>query len=90
MHALRWLAAEAFSDAVRRRIVPVICVIALLSLLFVDSCTGCAPSVRGADGELVDLPELAGLSGMLMFGTLSLWIAVLAGVLASPQPKVDH
>ncbi len=92
MHALRWLAAEAFSDAVRRRIVPVICVIALLSLLFVDSCTGCAPSVRSADGEVLDLPELAGFSGMLMFGTLSLWIAILAGVLASDhlaEPLAD-
>ncbi|MBW2270343.1 MAG: hypothetical protein JRH16_17395 [Deltaproteobacteria bacterium] len=89
---MRWLAAEAFSDAMRRRIVPVICAVALLSLLVVDSCTGCAPSVRGANGEVVDLPQLAGFSGMLMLGTLSLWIAILAGVLASDhlaEPLAD-
>jgi ABC-type Na+ efflux pump permease subunit len=77
---------------VRRRIVPVICGIALLSLVFVDSCTGCAPDVRGPDGEIVALPQLAGYSGMLMLGMLSLWIAVLAGVLASDhlaEPLAD-
>ena len=92
MHALRWLAVEAFSDALRRRIVPVICVIALLSLLVVDSCTGCAPTIRGGDGEILDLPGLAGFSGMLMVGTLSLWISILAGVLASDhlaEPLAD-
>lgn len=92
MGALRWLAAEAFSDALRRRIVPAICAIALLSLLFVDSCTGCAPTVQGPEGEPIDLPALAGYSGMLMFSVLVLWVTILAGVLASDhlaEPLAD-
>jgi hypothetical protein len=92
MAALGWLAAEAFSDALRRRIVPVICVFALLSLMLVDSCTGCAPVVRGADGEVVPVQELAGFGGMLMIVLLSAWTVILAGVLASDhlaEPLAD-
>ncbi len=78
------LASEAFRDAMRRRIVPVIVVFALLSLLAVDSCTSCAGSsqiVRG--GEQVPVHEISGWAGMLIFTVLSLWTMVLAGLLAS-------
>ena len=92
MGGVRWLAGEAFSDALRRRIVPVITVLAVLSLLFVDSCTSCAPTVRDAEGQALDLPQLAGYGGMVIIGLLSLWISVLAGVLASDhlaEPLAD-
>ena len=36
------LAKEAIGDAMRRRIVPMILFVALVSLLAVDSCTACA------------------------------------------------
>ena len=39
---LRALSAESFRDAVRRRIAGALVVLALLSLLVVESCTSCA------------------------------------------------
>lgn len=92
MSALRWLGAESLVDAFRRRIVPVICVFALLSLFMVDGCTSCAPTVTGPDGEPLSLPELSGGTGMIMLALLGLWTAILAGVLASDhlaEPLAD-
>ena len=78
------LAGEAFRDAMRRRIVPVITVFALLSLLAVDSCTSCAGSSQIVqDGEQVSVSEISGWTGMLIFTLLTLWTMVLAGLLAS-------
>ena len=78
------LAGEAFRDAMRRRIVPVIVVVAVLSLLAVDSCTSCAGSGQVTrDGVPVSLTDVAGWTGMLIFTVLSLWTMVLAGLLAS-------
>jgi len=78
------LAGEAFRDAMRRRIVPVIAVFALLSLLAVDSCTSCAGSSQVVqDGAQVSLDDVSGWTGMLIFTVLSLWTMVLAGLLAS-------
>lgn len=77
-----WLAGEAFADAVRRRIVPVIAALALLSLLFVDTCTSCSPTVE-SDGQLFTVPEIAGAGGLAMLVLLGLWTAVLAGFLAA-------
>lgn len=80
--ALPRLAREALADALRRRIVPVIVALAVLSLLFVDTCTSCSPTVV-RDGEPVSLPEIAGFGGLLVAVLLGLWSMVLAGVLAS-------
>ena len=78
------LAAEAFRDAMRRRIVPVIAVFALLSLLAVNSCTSCAGSSQIVQsGAQVSAIDISGWTGMLIFTTLSLWMMVLAGLLAS-------
>jgi ABC-type transport system involved in multi-copper enzyme maturation permease subunit len=78
----RALAGEAVGDAVRRRIVPVIAVVSLLSLLVVDSCTSCAPTIT-QNGVPVEVPEIAGWTGMVIFAVLALWTMVLAGVLGS-------
>ncbi len=89
--AWRALAAEAIADATRRRIVPVIAVLALFSLLFVESCTSCSPTLM-RDGELVELPQVAGFGGLLISVVLGLWTVVLAGVLASDhlaEPLTD-
>jgi hypothetical protein len=78
------LAREAFRDAMRRRIVPVIVLSALLSLLAVDSCTSCVGSseiVKGSDR--IAITDVAGWTGMLIFSALSLWTMLLAGLLAS-------
>jgi len=80
----RALAVEAFRDAMRRRIVPVIAVFALLSLLAVDSCTSCAGSSQVVEnGTRVSVDDISGWTGMLIFTVLSLWVMVLAGLLAS-------
>jgi hypothetical protein len=87
----RVLAAEAIADATRRRIVPVIALLALFSLLFVESCTSCSPTLM-RDGELVELPQVAGFGGLLISVILGLWTVVLAGVLASDhlaEPLTD-
>jgi hypothetical protein len=79
----RALAGEAVRDAVRRRIVPVIAVVSLLSLLLVDSCTSCAQPAITQNGVPVELPEIGGWTGMVIFAVLALWAMVLAGVLGS-------
>ncbi len=80
--SLLWvLASEAFRDAIRRRIVLVIVVLALFSLLAVDSCTSCVGSI---DSDSTISPSQAtGWAGMMIFTLLSLWTMVLAGLLAS-------
>jgi ABC-type transport system involved in multi-copper enzyme maturation permease subunit len=78
------LTGEAFRDAMRRRIVPVIAVFALLSLLAVDSCTSCSGSSQIIqNGAEVSSDAKSGWTGMLIFTVLSLWMMVLAGLLAS-------
>ena len=78
------LSAEAFRDAMRRRIVPVIAVMSLLSLLAVDSCTSCSGTTQIVqEGERLPLAEVSGWAGMVIFTLLSLWMMLLAGLLAS-------
>ena len=80
----RALLGEAIHDAVRRRIVPAIAVVSLMSLMMVDGCTSCAatPTVV-QNGVSVELPEVAGWTGIVIFAVLALWTMVLAAVLAS-------
>ena len=85
------LAREALADAVRRRIVPLIAAMAVLSLFFVDSCTSCSPQIE-SQGHPVELPDLAGMLGLVVIVVLGLWTQVLAGVLASDhlaEPLAD-
>jgi len=82
-HVFRTLAGEAVGDAVRRRIVPAIAVVSLLSLLLVDSCTSCATPTLVRNGVPVEVPEIGGWTGMVIFAVLALWAMVLAGVLGS-------
>jgi hypothetical protein len=80
------LARESLADASRRRVVPVIAVLALLSLLCVDTCSSCRPAVvtDGAAQDPLQLAErIAGFGGLAVTVLLGLWTLVLAGVLAS-------
>jgi ABC-type transport system involved in multi-copper enzyme maturation permease subunit len=85
------LAREAWADALRRRVVPVIAVLALVSLFTVDSCTSCSPVIT-QNGQEVALPQVAGAGGLLVMVLLGLWTMVLAGVLGSDhlaEPLAD-
>jgi hypothetical protein len=83
-HVFRALLGEAIHDAVRRRIVPAIAVVSLMSLMMVDGCTSCAAApTLVQNGVEVQVPEVAGWTGMVIFAVLALWTMVLAGVLAS-------
>jgi hypothetical protein len=86
------LAREALGDAVRRRIVLAIAVACLLSLQVIESCTSCGSASFTRDGQSVALPELAGLSALVIAVAGSLWTLLLAGVLASDhlaEPLAD-
>jgi len=79
----RALLGEAVHDAIRRRIVPAIAVVSLLSLMMVDGCTSCTSPTIVQNGIAVEVPEIAGWTGMMIFAVLALWTMVLAGILAS-------
>ena len=81
--AFRLLSLEALRDAARRRIVPVIVAVSVLSLLVVDSCTSCGSADVTANGQPVDVTDIAGWTGMVIYTVLALWCTVLAGVLGS-------
>jgi hypothetical protein len=77
------LVIEALLDGVRRRIVPVIAVLSVLSLLVIDSCTACGSGSFTVNGQTLDVPTVAGWSGLVVFVVLALWTMVLAGILGS-------
>ncbi len=76
------LALESLRDAVRRRVAAALVAICVVSVLMLDSCTACVPTVN-VNGATRELGELAGAVGVATFVVLSLWITVLAGVLAA-------
>jgi len=82
MSAFGALALEAVRDAVRRRIVPVIAVVSLLSLLAIDQCAGCNSTLT-LQGEAQELTNLAGWTSLVLGVVLGLWTVTLAGVLAA-------
>ena len=82
VRAFRVLATDAVADAMRRRIVPVVVVVSLLSLSMVDRCSTFAPTFT-RDGQVVEVPTMAGWGGLLIMVVLGFWALVLAGVLAS-------
>jgi ABC-type transport system involved in multi-copper enzyme maturation permease subunit len=77
------LVGEALLDGVRRRIVPVIAVLSVLSLLVIDSCTACGSGSFTVNDQTLDVPTVAGWSGVVVYVVLALWTMVLAGILAS-------
>jgi hypothetical protein len=79
----RALLGEAIHDAIRRRIVPAIAFVSLLSLMMVDGCTSCTAPTIVQNGVSVEVPEVAGWTGLVIFTVLALWTMVLAGILAS-------
>jgi ABC-type transport system involved in multi-copper enzyme maturation permease subunit len=76
------LAREAIADALRRRIAAAVALAALVSVLMLESCTSCSPSVN-VNGQLREMTELAGPAGLGAFVVLGLWVIALAGVLAA-------
>ena len=82
MSAFTALSKEALRDAVRRRIIPAIVLLSMFSLMAIDGFTSCAGNVTIQDQE-VQLAEVAGASGVILFVALGLWVGVLAGILAS-------
>lgn len=83
LHDFGVLSLEAVRDAIRRRIVAAIAVLSLLSLMVVDSCSGCAAGEVMINGETQALVQFAGYTAALTFVVLGLWIITLAGVLAA-------
>lgn len=83
MSAFRPLAAESLRDALRRRIVAAVVVLSLLSLLAVDSCTSCTGGQIVVNGHLERLDQIAGAIGLIVVGTLGLWVIALAGILGA-------
>jgi ABC-type transport system involved in multi-copper enzyme maturation permease subunit len=83
LRELRLLTVEGIRDAARRRIVPALVVICLLSLMMVNSCTQCTSDIdiQGA-GAPIELDVLL-WTGVGVLLILSYWITVLAGLLAS-------
>jgi len=77
------LAREALSDALRRRLVLAIAVASILLLQGVESCTSCGSASFVRNGQAVELPEVAGLSAMVVMIACALWTLLLAGFLAS-------
>ncbi len=86
------LAGEALHDAVRRRIVPLIAAVSLLSLLAVDSCTSCGVASLTTHGNAVEVLDIASWTGAVIFLVLALWMGILAGLLGSDhlaEPLAD-
>ena len=86
MNGLLALTIEAMLDAVRRRLALAVGVVCLLSIMMLDNCTGALPTTMMMNGEEVDIGDtVAGTTGVITFVVLSLWMVVLAGVLAADQ-----
>ncbi|MCP3985077.1 MAG: hypothetical protein GY723_11855 [bacterium] len=82
-HGFGTLTLEAIRDAIRRRIVAAIAVLSVLSLMVVDSCSGCSTGDVMVNGQAQELIQFAGYSAAVSFVVLGLWIITLAGVLAA-------
>jgi ABC-type transport system involved in multi-copper enzyme maturation permease subunit len=77
------LSVESFRDAVRRRVAVALAVLSLLSLLAVDTCTSCGSSVGTRNGVDVDASRFFGMTGVILYAVLALWVIAIAGALAS-------
>jgi len=83
LHGFGALTLEALRDALRRRIVAAVAVLSVLSLMVVDSCSGCSTGTVTIDGQAQELVSIAGYGATVTFVVLGLWIITLAGVLAA-------
>lgn len=76
------LAREGLRDAARRRVVPAVVGLCLLTLAMVNSCTRCSPVVESNGGQLETL-AVFGWAGVVTVGILALWCVILAGLVAA-------
>jgi ABC-type transport system involved in multi-copper enzyme maturation permease subunit len=78
----RLLTRESLRDAARRRVVPAVIVLCLLTLGGINSCTTCNAQIttNSVDPSSVDI---LGWVGVSVLGVLALWSITLAGLLAS-------
>ena len=79
---LKLLAVEGLRDAARRRVVPAVAGLCLLTIGMVNSCTQCSSLVQTDSGQLETL-AVFGWAGVVTLGVLALWCAILAGLVAS-------
>jgi ABC-type transport system involved in multi-copper enzyme maturation permease subunit len=80
---LRALSLESFRDAVRRRTAGALVVLALISLLVVESCTSCGGGNFEVNGQVVEGSAIFGWTGMILYALLALWTIVVSGALAA-------
>ena len=76
------LAVEGLIDAARRRVVPAVAGLCLLTLAMVNSCTQCSTVVESNGGQLETL-AVFGWAGVVTVGMLALWCVILAGLVAA-------
>ena len=88
MNGFGWLAREAIADALRRRIAAAVALAALVSVVMLESCTSCSPSIT-MNGELRELSELVGPAacGACLVAPLGARLAGFAGIVLE-QPQV--
>jgi ABC-type transport system involved in multi-copper enzyme maturation permease subunit len=77
------LSIESFRDAVRRRVAVALAILSLLSLLLVDTCTSCGSGTVQMNGAEVDAARFFGMTGVVLYAVLALWVIAIAGALAS-------
>lgn len=82
MNALLLLWREALLDALRRRLVFAIGFASLVSLLVLDKCAGCAPTMQ-VNGQVASTASVAPALGIGLLLVVGLWVVTLAGLLAS-------
>jgi ABC-type transport system involved in multi-copper enzyme maturation permease subunit len=82
MNAFFLLWREALLDALRRKLVFAIAAATLLSLLVLDNCAGCAPTLE-VNERPQQLASVAPILGGALLIVVGLWVATLAGLLAA-------
>jgi ABC-type transport system involved in multi-copper enzyme maturation permease subunit len=82
MSAFLLLWREALLDALRRRLVFAIAAASLLSLLVLDNCAGCAPTLQVND-QPQQVARVAPILGGVLLIVVGLWVVTLAGLLAA-------
>lgn len=82
MRAFFVLAVEATRDALRRRFALALGVLLVLSLVWVNTCTGMTPDLA-FDGQPLDPALLAGFVGPVLYSIMAVAVLWGAGVLAS-------
>ena len=80
MSAFVALTRESIRDGIRRRVVPAIVGVSLLSLVGINSCTSCAAQIT-INGQTT--PAAPGWTALVLVVALGLWTVVMAGLLAA-------